>query len=253
MIAPIPPNEAARLTALQRYDILDTEPEEQLNDIALLASRICGTPISTITLIDTDRQWLEVTGAGLGLALAKRMVELMGGRIGAESALGQGSTFWVELPAASGTRHRARGGWHVGVLLRAVKTSRTSGAINLCPGGHRRCGAGLADSILRQLLVDPATATIPVVMLSADAVPTRREQLLAVGARAFLTKPIEVRAFALGDQFLVLQPAAVVQADRRQWQYGRWAGSPACSVDQVLPLGRNAQSACGCRARGPLY
>ncbi|HEY5815916.1 MAG TPA: ATP-binding protein [Solirubrobacterales bacterium] len=43
-------------------------------------------------------------GFGLGLAIARRMVSVMGGEIGAHSVEGQGSTFWVRLPAAQPTR-----------------------------------------------------------------------------------------------------------------------------------------------------
>src|SRR5512143_1318497 len=51
--------ETARLTALRRYRILDTEPEKAFDDLALLASEICGTPMALISLAPGDRQWLQ--------------------------------------------------------------------------------------------------------------------------------------------------------------------------------------------------
>ena len=59
MSYPIPPNEARRIEALRNYGILDSAPEKAFDDFALLASNICGTPISLITLVDSDRQWMK--------------------------------------------------------------------------------------------------------------------------------------------------------------------------------------------------
>ena len=51
--------ETARLAALRQYRILDTDPERAFDDLALLASQICETPIALITLVDAERQWFK--------------------------------------------------------------------------------------------------------------------------------------------------------------------------------------------------
>ncbi len=61
----IPENEPERLLELYRYKVLDTEKEKDFDDLVELAAMICKTPISTITLIDTNRQWFKAqTGLG---------------------------------------------------------------------------------------------------------------------------------------------------------------------------------------------
>ncbi|MGH9452647.1 MAG: GAF domain-containing protein, partial [Terriglobia bacterium] len=59
MNAPVPANEEQRLEALSRYNILDTPPERDFDDLASLAARICGTPFAFVSLIDTGRQWFK--------------------------------------------------------------------------------------------------------------------------------------------------------------------------------------------------
>lgn len=52
-------DDRSRVAALQKYAILDTDPEQAFDDLALLASFICKTPIALISLVDENRQWFK--------------------------------------------------------------------------------------------------------------------------------------------------------------------------------------------------
>jgi PAS domain S-box-containing protein len=170
-------------------------------------------------------------GTGLGLALSKGLVEAMGGRIGMRDRPGGGSVFWVELapaePPAMTTTPRAHDQAPdadgdartvlyiednpVNMKLVERVLARRPGT-RLLQAMQGRLGIELArehqpdlvlldahlpdmhgEEVLRQLREDPATREIPVVVISADAMPDRVSKLLAAGARAYLTKPLEVR------------------------------------------------------------
>lgn len=59
MSALAPSTETARLAALDRYAILDTEPEQSFDDLVTLAAHICKTPIAMLSLVDDHRQWFK--------------------------------------------------------------------------------------------------------------------------------------------------------------------------------------------------
>ncbi|HEY7112222.1 MAG TPA: PAS domain S-box protein [Thermoanaerobaculia bacterium] len=57
--APTASDETARLAALARYEILDTAPEREFDDLAKLAAQICDAPIARISFVDRDREWFK--------------------------------------------------------------------------------------------------------------------------------------------------------------------------------------------------
>lgn len=59
MAYPLPSDEPGRLAALKAYDVLDTPPEETLDDLIALTAELCQVPIALITLVDETRQWFK--------------------------------------------------------------------------------------------------------------------------------------------------------------------------------------------------
>jgi CheY-like chemotaxis protein len=99
----------------------------------------------------------------------------------------------------------------------------TSGADGLAAAKQHRPDLILLDlhmndmageQVLRKILADPATANIPVAVLSADASPRVIRRLLTSGARAYLTKPLDLSR--LGDLLDSYQPTG----DAATWRLG---------------------------------
>ena len=173
------------------------------------------------------RDATDIEGTGVGLALSKRLAELMGCDLGVESIEGRGSTFWIDLPPAlRGTRDAAPAALQPGtgatrpmcVLYvednaanRAVMQAffrlqsgwqlllAADGASGLALAQEERPDAIVLDlqlpdldgyEVLHALRADPATAAIHVLALSADAGHEARERSLRAGFAAHLTKPV---------------------------------------------------------------
>jgi len=69
--------ESGRLQALERLEILDTAPERDFDDLALLASQLCATPFALISFVDRDREWFK-SRVGLSASEVPRVLALCG-------------------------------------------------------------------------------------------------------------------------------------------------------------------------------
>jgi CheY-like chemotaxis protein len=189
-----------------------------------------------------------VEGTGLGLALSLRLAEVMGGRLAVQSAVGEGSTFSVEFPrvesvvavadssgvgreAAPVSGAAARTVLYIEdnlsnlTLVRRLFAQRSE--VTLLPAMQGQLGLDLAREhhpdlilldlhlpdlpgslVLERLQEDARTQGIPVAVITADATVGQRARLLAAGARAYLTKPLDVHEFlAVVDALLDAAPA----------------------------------------------
>jgi PAS domain S-box-containing protein len=192
------------------------------------------------------RERSGVEGTGIGLTIARRLAELMGGRLDVHSAPGEGSSFTLVLPggaddeAAPSTRHAALGAGAAYParrvlavedndtnveILRAMLALRPQ--IEVLVAGTGSQGLALARTqgpdlvlldldlpdidgieVLRRLRADPSTAALPVIVVSAHAQAELMNAALEAGANDYVAKPLEVKALLHAvDRQLAAQPA----------------------------------------------
>jgi len=173
-------------------------------------------------------------GTGLGLALSRRLMELMNGELSLVGTSDAGSTFAIDLPGsdepiAKGEKPR-QAAKRAAILpegtVRIVciednlsnvqlmeRIFSTMGGIEFLPAMQASIGLQLIEDhlpdlvlldlhlpdaqgidVLKRLRANPKTSAIPVVVLSADATDNQIKRLMEAGAKSYLTKPIDLDA-----------------------------------------------------------
>ena len=176
----------------------------------------------------------HVDGTGIGLSLVKQLVQLMGGELGLNSEIGRGSDFWFRLPTESlnaGDTREIRVDKYessigdenyqilyiednpsnlelvseiIGVENGITLHSAETGLEGLQLASIRELDLILLDihlpdmtgfEVLDQLKENPFTNHIPVIALSANAMPEDIHEALAKGFKEYITKPLHVPSF----------------------------------------------------------
>jgi hypothetical protein len=213
-----------------RVTVSDTGPGIAREKLALLF-----TPFERLGREDSD-----VQGSGIGLALAKRLAELMHCDVGAESVQGQGSSFWIDLPlAAEGaeptvtarppavrrTAHRMLRVLYIEdnpinlALMQAAFAERPDLELLTSQDGHIGVSMARAErpdvilldillprmngfEVLQELRRDNDLRDTPVIAVSASAMAHDVDRGKAAGFAAYVTKPFRFdELLALVDKF----------------------------------------------------
>ena len=146
MTAPLPKNEAERLRALQRYQILETLPEAAFEDITRLASQICQTPMALISLVDENRQWFK-SHHGLSLEETERELSFC-----AHALLSPRETMVVPDTVAD------KRFMENGLVMGSPHLRFYAGAPLITPGGHALGTLCVLDRVPRQLSLEQVAA-----------------------------------------------------------------------------------------------
>lgn len=178
----------------------------------------------------------ETEGTGLGLMVVKKLTEAMGGKVGVESVVNEGTTFWIEFQVAeptdiSGNKKHETQNSHAPAITQDntvlyIEDNRSNIELVEAILSEHRPNVRLVTSmygkqtlnlirehkpamvlldldlpdiqgidVLQELMNIDSVKNVPVIIISADAMPFQIEKLMEAGAVAYITKPLDVFQF----------------------------------------------------------